>query len=193
MTICRALKPRASSPRHDPPGVPLDPPLELRRRDQNKPAGENTFSSGCTFRSKWFRLIPSDAAASARVNAYRGTDCIGRGVARGIQPSTPLLASTSSRSFTRRTTALRHRLTPPSPPLHPPAASPCWGPRFAPILPFCRPPASPPTSPRSRAQTTAKEPHPAPTASPVAKDVRRADAGRRQIWLWARDRVDTTV
>jgi integrase len=28
-----------------------------------------TFNSGCTFRSKWLRLIPSDAAASARVNA----------------------------------------------------------------------------------------------------------------------------
>lgn len=47
-----------------------------------------TFSSGCTLRSKWLRLIPIDAAASARVSAYLGTDCNGLVVARGMaQPS----------------------------------------------------------------------------------------------------------
>lgn len=37
-----------------------------------------TFNSDCTRRSKWLRLVPRDAAASARVSAYSGTGCIDR-------------------------------------------------------------------------------------------------------------------
>src|SRR4051794_37214142 len=40
---------------------------------------------GCTLRSKWLTLMPSDAAVSSRVSANRGTACRGRrGPAFGI-------------------------------------------------------------------------------------------------------------
>jgi len=47
-----------------------------------------TFTNGCTNRSKWAMLIPSDAAASALVRSRRGTASIGRSGDRLGMPAT---------------------------------------------------------------------------------------------------------
>ena len=150
-----------------------------------------TFSSGCTLRSKWLRLIPSDAAASARVSASRGTECIGRGVARGIQPCL-------TGSLPRRP----HSSTPAEYPLR--ATDSCLLARFSPsiypllvlALPVSPSSRSSPSHPATNCPSIPRPDHCQGTASDPDRSTcdegtwggrgRMRDAGR--LWLWARDR-----
>ena len=94
-THSRARCTRSPSRISSPPGlhhgarqarVVLDPAVKRTRLDQQQLAAGSTFTNGCTNRSKCAMLMPSDAAASARVRSRRGTVSIGRSRERlGIQ------------------------------------------------------------------------------------------------------------
>jgi len=52
--------------------------LSALEPEDQVPTRSRSFRSGCTRRSKWLRLMPSEAAASPRVRAVRGTAASGR-------------------------------------------------------------------------------------------------------------------